>query len=80
MHDDFGDVFTGIGYIKGIFPVQIEDNMKSIPGTTEQCICIYTPGSHSRQELERLQEHQNTSTYWVVDKMAEWCNSFLIVP
>ena len=42
--------------------------------------CIaYASQEVFKKELERLQEHQTLAPQGV-DKMAKWCNSFVIVP
>ena len=76
MHEEFSDLFTGIGYFKGTFSLQVKDDAKSYklpPGNIG-----YVLQETFEKEIERLQEHQ-ILTSLRVNKRAKWCKPYIIV-
>ena len=76
-HDTFGNVFNGIGCFKGKFPLQLKPNSKPYQVPPRQV--LYILQKLFKEELECLQK-MDIITPPGVDEMAEWCNSFVLVP
>ena len=77
IHDTFGDVFNGIGCFKGIFSLQLKPDSK--PYQVPPWHVIYALQKPFKEGLECLQKME-IITPLGVDEMAEWCNSFVLVP
>ena len=77
IHDKFGDVFNGIGCFEGMFSLQLKPD--SIPYQEPPRHVAYAQQKPFKEELECLQK-MDIITPLGVDKMAEWCNSFVLVP
>ena len=76
MYNDYIDGFSGIGYFKGTFLLQIKKRHETIQGPT-QMHGIYTPKAFE-EKLECLLEQQIIIT--IEDETSEWCGSFCLVP
>ena len=77
IHKTFGSVFNGIGCFKGTFSLQLKPNSK--PYQAQPRYVAYALQKPFKEELEHLQG-MDIITPLGVDKMAEWCNSFVLVP
>ena len=77
IHNTFGNVFNGIGYFEGTFSLQLKPNSKPYQASP-RCIA-YALQKLFREELEWLQKMDIIAPLGV-DDMAEWCNSFVLVP
>ena len=73
----FDNVFNGIGCFKGTFSLQLKPECR---------LCQAPPGhvpyvlqNPFKDELDQLQR-MDIITPLGVDKMVEWCNSFVLVP
>ena len=77
IHNTFGDVFNGIGCFKGSFTLQLKSDSKQYQ-VPPRCV-VYALKIPFKEELECLQK-MDIITLLGVDEMAEWCNSFVLVP
>ena len=77
IHSSYNDVFNGIGCFKGTFSLQLKPNSK--PHQMPPRHVAYALQKPFKEELEWLQE-MDTIAPLGVDEMAEWCNSFVVVP
>ena len=77
IHDKFEDVFNGIGCLEGTFSLQLKPDSRPIQAPP-RCVA-YALQKPFKEELEQLQK-MDIITPLGVDKMAEWCNSFVLVP
>ena len=77
MHNDYNDVFTGIGCFKGTFSLQTKDDVKSYQAPPRHA--TYALKKTFKKELERLQGQEILAPLGV-DETAEYCNSLVIVP
>ena len=73
----YNDMFTGIRYFRCIFSVQVKAGMK--PCEVPYRCMKYTLQEPFKNELERLKEQQIIAPL-KVEKTAEQCNSFVILP
>ena len=69
--------FNGIGCFKGTSSLQLKPNKKSYQAPP-RCVA-YMLQKLFKEELKQLQEMDIISPLGV-DEMAEWCNSFVVVP
>ena len=77
IHNTFGNVFIGIGCFKGTFSLQLKPDSK--PYQAPPRWVAYALQKPFKEELECLQK-LDIITPLGVDKIAEWCNSFVLVP
>ena len=77
IHEEYGEVFNGIGCFKGIFSLQLKPASK--PYQVPPRHIAYTLQKLFQEELQQLQE-LDIIMLLGVDKRAEWCNSFVLVP
>ena len=77
IHDRFGDVFNGIGCFEGMFSLQLKPDSKPYQAPPRHV--AYALQKPFKGELEQLQK-MDIITPLGIDKMAEWCNSFVLVP
>ena len=77
IHETFGNILNGIGCFKGTFSLQLNPNSK--PYQVPPRHVAYALQKLFKEELENLQE-MDIITPLGVDKMPEWCNSFVLVP
>ena len=77
IHERFGDVFNSIGCFEGTFFLQLK--LDSKPYQVPPRHMAYTLQEPFKEELEHLKEFDIIVPPGV-DKMAEWCNSFVLVP
>ena len=77
IHNTFGDVCNGIGCFKGTFSLQLKPDSK--PYQLPPMCVAYALQKPFKQELECLQRI-HIITPLGVDKLAEWYNSFVVVP
>ena len=77
MHNTYGDVFNGIRCFEGTFSLQLTPDSK--PYQVPPRHMAYALQKPFKEELKWLQE-LDIITPLGVDKMAEWCNSFVVVP
>ena len=77
IHDTFDNVFNGIGYFKGTFSLQLKPDSKPYQAPPRHV--AYAQQKPYKEELEHLQK-MDIITPVGVDEMAEWCNSFVLVP
>ena len=77
IHETFGDVFNGIGCFKGTFSLQLKPDSKLYQVPPRHV--AYALQKPFKEELQHLQELDIIAPLGV-DKMAEWCNSFVLVP
>ena len=77
IHNTYGNVFNGIGCFKGTFSLQPQPDSK--PYQAPPRYVAYALQKLFREELEWLQEMDVIAPLGV-DEMAEWCNSFVVVP
>ena len=77
IHDAFGNVFNGIGCFKGTFSLQLKPDSK--PYQVPPRLVAHMLQKPFKEELEHLQK-MDIITPLGVDEMAEWCNSFVLVP
>ena len=75
-HNEYNDLFTGIEYFKGTFPLQAKGDPKPYQVLPKHI--GYALQEPFRKELERLKEHQILAPLWA-DKISKWYNSFVIV-
>ena len=77
IYKTFGNVFNGVGCFEGTFSLQRKPDSK--PYQAPLRLMAYVPQKPFKEELECLQE-MDIITPLGVDEMAEWCNSFVVVP
>ena len=77
IHNTYGNVFNGIGCFEGTFSLQLKPNSK--PYQVSPRYVAYALQKPFKKELEQLQELDIIAPLGV-NKMAEWCNSFVVVP
>ena len=77
IHNTSGDVFNGIGCFEGTFSLQLKPYSK--PYQVPPRSVAYVLQKPFKEELECLQK-MDIITLLGVDEMAEWCNSFVLVP
>ena len=77
IHNTYGDVFNGIGCFEGTFSLQVKLDSKlyQVPLRCVPC-ALQKP---FKEELECLQK-MDIITPLGIDEMAEWSNSFVLVP
>ena len=77
IHEEYGEVFNSIGCFEGTFSLQLKPDSKpyQVPPRHE----AYVLQKPFQEELQQLQE-LDIITPLGVDKTAEWCNSFVMVP
>ena len=73
----FDNIFNGIGCFEGTFSLQLKPNGK--PYQVPLRHVAYVLWKLFKEELDHLQK-QDIITPLGVDRTAEWCNSFLLVP
>ena len=78
IHEIFGNIFNGIGCFKGTFSLQLKPDSKPYQVLTKAYVA-YALQKPFKEELQHLQE-LNIIAPLGVDKMVEWCNSFVLVP
>ena len=76
-HMEFDNVFNGIGCFEGTFLLQLKPNSKPFQAL-QRCVA-YVLQKLFKDQLDRLQQ-LDIITPLGVDKTAEWCNSFVLVP
>ena len=77
VHNTFGDVCNGIGCFEGTFSLQLKLDSKPYQGSP-RCVA-YVLQKPFKEELEHLKK-MDIITPLGVDKLVEWCNSFMLVP
>ena len=77
IHNRFGNIFNGIGCFEGMFSLQLKPDSK--PYQVHPRHVAYVLQKPFKEELEQLQK-MDIITPLGVDEMAEWCNSFVLVP
>ena len=77
IHDVFGNVFNGIGCFRGTFSLQLKPDSK--PYQPPPRHVAYVLQKPFKEELECLQK-MDIITPPGVGEIAEWCNSFVLVP
>ena len=77
IHNTFGYVFNDIGCFKGTFSLQLKPDSK--PYQLPPRHVVYVLQKPFKEELECLQK-MDIITLLGVDEMAEWFNSFVLVP
>ena len=77
VHNTFGDVFNGIGCFKGTFSLQHKPDSKLYQVPLRHV--AYALQKPFKEELECLQK-MDIIIPLGVDELAEWCNSFVLVP
>ena len=77
IHKEYDEVFNGIGCFKGTFSFQLKQDRK--PYQVPPRHIAYALQKPFKEELQQLQE-LDIIMLLGVDKTAEWCNSFVLVP
>ena len=77
IHNTYGNVFNGIGCFEGTVLLQLKPDSK--PYQVPPRHVAYALQKPFKEELKWLQE-VDIITPLAVDEMAEWCNSFVVVP
>ena len=77
IHEKFGNMFNSIGCFEGTFSLQLK--LDSKPYQVPPRHIAYALQKLFKEELEHLQKLDIIAPLGV-DKMAEWCNSFVLVP
>ena len=77
MHDTFANVFNGTGCFEDTFSLQLKPDSKPYH-VPPRCV-VYMLQKPFKEELEHLQK-MDIITPLGVDDMAEWCNTFVLVP
>ena len=77
IHDTFDNIFNGIGCFEGTFSLQLKPDSKPYQAPP-RCVA-YVLQKPFKEELEHLQKI-DIITPLGLDEMAEWCNSFVLVP
>ena len=77
IYKKFGDMFNSIGCFKGTFSLQLKPDSKPYQVPPRQV--AYALQKLFKEEIEHLQE-LDIIVPLGIDEMAEWCNSFVLVP
>ena len=77
IHKEFDNVFNGTGCFEGTLSLQLKPDRRSYQVPSRHV--TYTLQKPFKDELDRLQT-LDIITPVGVDKTAEWCNSFMLVP
>ena len=77
LQRDFEDVFNGIGCFDDTFSLKLKLDSKPYHAPLRHV--AYMLQKHFEEELKRL-EKQHIISPLGLDKTAEWCNSFVLVP
>ena len=77
IHKTYGNVLNGIGCFEGTFSLQLKPNSK--PYQVPPRCMAYVLQKPFKEEIKQLQELDIIAPLGV-DEMAEWCNSFVVVP
>ena len=77
IHSLYNDVFNGTGCFEGTFSLQLKPDSK--PYLVPPRCMAYALQKPFKEKLEQLQEMDIIAPLGV-DEMAEWCNSFVVVP
>ena len=77
IHKVFGNVFNGIGCFKGTFSLQLKHASK--PYLVPPRCVMYALQKLFKEELDWLQK-MNIIYHLKVNKMLQWCNSFVLAP
>ena len=77
IHNAFGDVFNGIGCFKGTFSLQLKPDSKPYQAPPR---CVAYALQKLFKEGLRVAAETGHNHPLVVDRTAEWCNSFVLVP
>ena len=77
IHKVFANVFNGIGCFEGTFSLQLKPDSKPYQLPTRHV--AYALQKPFKKELDQLQKMDIITPLWV-NKMVEWCNSFVLVP
>ena len=77
LHNEFNDLFSGIGCFKGMFSLQVKEG--SHPDQAPLKRVAYALQKPLKEELSWLQKQQIMAQLGV-DETSEWCNSFILVP
>ena len=77
IHKEYSEVFNGIGCFGGTFSLQLKPDSK--PYQVLPRHIAYALQKPFQEELQQLQE-LDIIMLLGVDKTAEWCNSFVLVP
>ena len=77
IHDTFGNMFNSIVCFEGTFSLQLRPDSKPYQAPP-RCIA-YALQKPLWEELEHLQKLDIIAPLGV-DKISEWCNSFVLVP
>ena len=76
IHNNFSDIFTGIGCFKGTIKLQVRED--SCLYQVQSRRVAYALQEPIREELDRLQKRKEM-VLLDVDEISEWCKSFLLV-
>ena len=77
LKKEYEDVFTGIGCFDWMFSLQVKLDSKPYQALPRHI--AYALQKLFKEEMERLQQ-QDIITSLGIDKIAEWCNSFILIP
>ena len=77
VHEEFHDMFNGIGCFKGTFSLQLKPDSKPYQAPP-RCV-VYALQKPLQEELEQLQQLDIISPLGI-DEISQWCISFLVVP
>ena len=77
IYNTYGNVFNGIGCFEGTFSLHLKPDSK--PYQVPPRHMAYALQKLFKEELKQLQEQDITAPLGE-DMMAEWCNSFVVVP
>ena len=77
IHNVFGNVFNGIGCFEGTFSLLLKPDSKPYQAPP-RCVA-YTLQKPIKEEVDQLQK-MDIITPLGVNKTAQWCNSFVLVP
>ena len=77
IYKEFAAVFSGIGCFKGAFSLQVKEYKKPYQASLRHM--AYILQESPKKESDSLQKYQDIIPL-DVDKTAEWCNSFMLVP
>ena len=76
LQKEFEDVFTCIGCFDGMFSLQVKPDNQPYQATQRHI--AYALQKPFKEELERLPQ-QDIMKPLGIDKIVEWCNSFILV-